>query len=52
MPEPISMIFGTLQSRFILNTSIYSMILKFIIRSGATWGKLDFALTNAKGSSA
>jgi len=37
MPEPISMIFGTLQHRFILNTSIYSLFLKFIKQNGNTW---------------
>jgi len=30
MPEPVSMIFGTLQHRFILKTFIYSMFLEFI----------------------
>ena len=40
VPEPISVIFGALQHRFILNTSIYSMFLKFIIQNGATWRKL------------
>jgi len=32
--------FGTLKRRFILNTSIYSMNLKFITQSGATCRKL------------
>jgi len=40
MPEPISIIFGTLQHRFILNAFIYTMFLKFIIQSGAIWRKL------------
>jgi len=42
MSEPISMIFGTIQHRLILNTPTYSMFLKFIIQSGATWQKLIF----------
>jgi len=40
MPESISVIFGKLQHRLILNIYIYSMFLKFIIQSGATWRKL------------
>jgi len=34
------MIFGIFQRHFIPNTAIYSMFLKFIIQSGATWQKL------------
>jgi len=37
MSESISMIFGTRQYHFILNTCFYSMLLKYIIQSGATW---------------
>jgi len=37
MPEPIDMIFSTLQHRCILNTLIYSMFLKFIIQSSTAW---------------
>jgi len=34
------MIFYTLQYRFILNTSVDSMFINFIIQSGAIWQKL------------
>jgi len=40
MSEPIAMIVGVLQHRFILNTSIYSLFLKFFMQIGATWRKL------------
>ena len=54
MPERIYMIFGTLQHRFILNTSIDSVFLKFVIQGGTTWeiNKQSSALANATGSSA
>jgi len=50
-PQP--MIFGTLQRRFNLNTSVSSKFIKFIRQSGATWRKLITLIilsTNAKGS--
>jgi len=40
MPKPISMIFGTLQHRFILSTRICLMFLKFTKQSGATCREL------------
>ena len=40
MPEPISTIFGRLQRRYILNTSVDSIFIKFIIQNGATWRNL------------
>jgi len=55
MPKPISIIFGALQCRFILNTPIDSKFIKFIIQSGTMWQKLKTWIllsTNAKGSSA
>jgi len=40
MLKPISTIFGKLQCCFILNTSIDSKFIKFIVQSGITWRKL------------
>jgi len=48
MLEPISMIFGTLQHRFIPNTYIYFMFLN--VCSSYKVNDQDFALTNAKGN--
>ena len=39
-PKLISIIFGPLQGRFILNTSVDSKFIKFIVQSGAMWQKL------------
>jgi len=51
----VFMIFGTLQRRLILNTSVNSKFIKYIVQSGATWRYLTTRVllsTNAKGSSA
>jgi len=40
MLEIISMIFGTLLCCFVLNISVDSKFIKFIVQSGATWRKL------------
>jgi len=37
MPEQISVIFGLLQRRYILNTSVDSIFTKFIIHVQAFW---------------
>jgi len=39
IPEPIAITFGTLQSRFIPNTSVDYKCTEFITQSGATWRK-------------
>jgi len=47
-PESISMIFGTLQCRFILNTSVNSIFNKFIVPCHlAKVYNSNFVLTNA-----
>jgi len=51
MPEPIYIIFGIVQRRFIVNTSGDSVFIEFIIQSGATWRNLITRIllsTNAK----
>jgi len=53
MPQPISMIYGTLQRHFSLNTIVDSKFIKFIKQSGAAWWKLITLIllsTNTKGS--
>jgi len=40
MLELISMIFGTLLLHFLLNISVDTKFIRFIVQSGATWRKL------------
>jgi len=51
-PETICMIFGTLQSHFVLNTSINSIFIKFITkwRHLARVSNLNFALDEISAS--
>jgi len=49
-PEQISLIFDTLQRHFILNTSVDSIFIKFIIQSGAIWQKLTQILLSTNAS--
>jgi len=39
MTEPTCTIFGTLERRFVLNTSVNPVFIKFLTQSGATYGK-------------